>query len=86
MGFPTRKNMNKALKEYDAKIDSKKRITIRNPFFDYYHVIEQENGVIILEPRKLVDPLNISKKTLDSMDKSIKNLEKGKVHGPVKLK
>ena len=86
MGFPTIENMDKALKEYDAKIDSKKRITIRNPFFDYYHVIEQENGVIILEPRKLIDPLTISKKTLDSMDKSIKNLEKGKVHGPVKLK
>lgn len=78
--------MDKALKEYDAKVDSKKRITIRNPFFDYYHVIEQENGVIILEPRKLIDPLTISKKTLDSIDKSIKNLEEGIVHGPVKLK
>ena len=78
--------MELTLKSYDAKLDSKKRITIRNPKYDYYHVIEQDNGVIILEPRKLVDPLVISKKTLESIDKSMENLEKRKVNGPVKLK
>lgn len=64
------------LKSYDARIDSKKRITIRNPLYDYYHVTEKENGVVILEPRLLVDPLTISKNTLDSMDKAVENVKK----------
>ena len=78
--------MELVLKSYDAKLDSKKRITIRNPMYDYYDVVEQENGVVVLEPRKLVDPLTISKNTLEGMDKAIDNLENGVVYGPVKLK
>lgn len=73
------------LKSYDARIDSKKRITIRNPLYDYYHVTEKENGVVILEPRLLVDPLTISKNTLDSMDKAVENVKKGIVSKPIKL-
>ena len=78
--------MEKIAKTYDAKIDSKKRITIRNPKYEYYHVIEQENGVVILQPRKLVDPLTISKNTLEDMDKSVENLNKDIFYGPVKFK
>lgn len=77
--------MEAVLKSYDARLDSKKRITIRNPKYEYYHVVEQENGVVVLEPRELVDPLTISKKTLDSMDKAIENIEKGEVYGPIKI-
>lgn len=86
VGFPTDVFMKLTLKNYDAKLDSKKRITIRNPKYEYYHVTEQENGVVILEPRELIDPLSVSKKTLDSMDKSMDNIEKGVVYGPIKLK
>ena len=78
--------MEATLKTYDAKLDSKKRITIRNPKYEYYHVTEQDNGVVILEPRELVDPLTISKKTLASMDEAIENLDKGVVFGPIKVK
>lgn len=78
--------MEAVLKTYDAKLDSKKRITIRNPKYEYYHVVEYENGSVLLEPRELVDPLTISKKTLESMDKSMENVKKGKVYGPVKIK
>jgi hypothetical protein len=78
--------MEKIAKTYDAKIDSKKRITIRNPKYEYYHVIEQENGVVILQPRKLVDPLTISKNTLEDMDESVSNLNKGISYGPIKFK
>ena len=78
--------MEAVLKTYDAKLDSKKRITIRNPKYEYYHVVEKENGVVILEPRELVDPLTISKETLDTMDESMENVEKGVVYGPVKIK
>ena len=71
-------------KTYDAKIDSKKRITIRNPKFEYYHVTEYKNGKIGLEPRELVDPFIISKKTLEGMDKAIDNINKGAIYGPIK--
>ena len=77
--------MEAVLKTYDAKLDSKKRITIRNPRYEYYHVIEQENGIIILRPRKLIDPLTVSEKTLSDMDKSMENIKDDKVYGPVKL-
>ena len=77
--------MEAVLKSYDARIDSKKRITIRNPKYEYYHVVEQENGVVVLQPRKLIDPFVISKKTLKDIDKSMENIEKGVVFGPVKL-
>ena len=78
--------MEAVLKTYDARLDSKKRITIRNPQYEYYHVVEQENGVVLLEPRELVDPLTISKETLDNMDMSMENLKKGVAFGPVKIK
>ena len=75
--------MAKAVKSYDAKIDSKKRISIRNAQFDYYHVDELDDGTIVLSPRVLVDPFDISKNTLGMMDESIKNLKNGKVSNPV---
>lgn len=77
--------MELTLKTYDARLDSKKRITIRNPKYEYYHVVEKENGVVILEPRALIDPLVVSKNTLKTMDKSIENVKKGVVSDPIKL-
>ena len=77
--------MEAVLKSYDTKIDSKKRITIRNPKYEYYHVVEHSNGVVTLEPRKLVDPLTVSTSTLNDMDKSMDNIEKDKVFGPIKV-
>jgi len=70
---------------YNGKIDSKKRITIRNPKYEYYNVTEHENGVIVLEPRTLVNPLEISENTLKMMDESIENLKDGKVSEPIKF-
>lgn len=77
--------MELTMKTYDAKLDSKKRITIRNPQYEYYHVVEQDDGVVVLKPRKLVDPLVISKKTLETIDKAMENLENGIVSDPIKL-
>ena len=78
--------MEAILKTYDVRLDSKKRITIRNPKYEYYHVVEQENGVVVLEPRQLIDPLTVSKKTLKMMDESVDNINKGVVYGPIKVK
>ena len=77
--------MSLAVKEYDARIDSKKRITLRNTSFEYYHVQEMLDGVIILEPRELTVPFQVSSNTLSMMDESIENLKKGKVSAPIDL-
>lgn len=77
--------MEAVLKTYDARLDSKKRITIRNPKYEYYHVVEQENGVVVLEPRQLVDPLTLSKKTYEQMIEDAENAKKGIVSKPIKL-
>ena len=45
---------------YDAKIDMKKRITLRNTKYEYYHVEEYDDGRILLEPRQLVPPLEVA--------------------------
>ena len=85
VGFPTEVHMEATLKTYDVRLDSKKRFTIRNPKYEYYHVVEQENGIIVLQPRKLIDPLTLSARTLKQMDKSMENVKKGVVYGPVNL-
>ena len=77
--------MQAASREYDAKLDSRRRITIRNAGFEYYHVQELNNGVIILEPRELTVPFQISSNTLSMMDSAVENLKAGKVSEPVEL-
>ena len=74
-----------SIREYDAKLDSKKRLTLRSTNFDYYHVQEMDNGVIVLEPRELTAPVQISANTLTMMDQSMQNLRAGKVSEPVDL-
>jgi len=73
------------IKEYDAKIDMKRRVTLRGARYDHYHVREYEDGRIELEPRELVAPFEVSKRTLDMMDKSIKNLRNDGISGPIDL-
>lgn len=48
------------IKEFDAKVDSKKRITLRGALYEYYHVQVLDNGSIILEPRELTVPSQFS--------------------------
>jgi hypothetical protein len=52
------------VKEYDAKLDSRKRITIRDAEYEHYHMWEFEDGRIVLEPRVLVAPNPVTAKTL----------------------
>ena len=74
-----------AVKTYDAKIDSKKRITLRSALYEYYHVEEYDDGRIILEPRELVPPFQISEKSLAMMDLSMENLKQGKESSAIDL-
>ena len=73
------------LKEYDAKLDSKQRLTIRGAEYQYYNVKAYDDGHIELLPRILVDPNEISKKTVEMMDKSIKNYRAGKYSAPINV-
>lgn len=57
-----------AVKEYDAKLDSRKRLTIREAEYDHYHVQEFEDGTIVLEPRVLVAPNALTADTLRDSD------------------
>lgn len=74
-----------SITQYDAKIDLKKRLTLRGANYDFYHVQEYPDGRILLEPRQLIAPLELSKKTLKTLDSSMANFKKGKVSKPIDL-
>jgi hypothetical protein len=71
-------------KEYDAHVDSKKRVTIRGANHGFFRVIHRKDGTILLKPRALVDA-PVSGKTLRGMDAAMKNLRAGKQSKPVDL-
>lgn len=72
-------------KDYDVHIDTKKRVTLRGARYQYYNVKEYDNGCIVLEPRELTIPESIFARTLDDMDRAIRNFKIGKVSEPVDL-
>lgn len=74
-----------AVKNYDVHIDSKKRVTLRGARYQYYNVKEYDNGCIMLEPRELTIPEEISSRTLSGMDQAIRNFKLGQVSDPVDL-
>ncbi|NOX17199.1 MAG: hypothetical protein GXO87_02835 [Chlorobi bacterium] len=71
--------MSKIKKEYEAKLDGKNRLTVKEAQYSYYQVSEFDDGTVLLKPRVLVDPETISEDTLKMIDKSMKNFSKGKV-------
>ena len=77
------------LNEYDTTIDSKFRITVRgkarNKLYKNYHVKIYTDGHIVLEPRVLVHPDQISEKTLKMMDSAMENYAKGNYSESVDL-
>ena len=52
------------VREYDAKLDARKRLTLRDAGYDHYHVRELEDGTVVLQPRVLVSPNDLTAKTL----------------------
>ncbi len=73
------------VKEYDTRLDSKNRFTVRGAQYDFYHVMEYDDGHIEMQPRVLVDPFEISKNTLAMIDSSVTNMQLSKVSEPVDL-
>lgn len=76
--------MKTVLREYDAHIDSKKRLTLRSALYEYYHVSELSDGRIVLEPRELV-PVSVSGNTQQMMDTAVENFKAGKVSEEIDL-
>ena len=74
-----------ALKDYVAHLDNKKRITLRGASYEYYNVKEYGNGCIILEPRELALPKDISARTQSDMDQAVRNVKRGKVYPSIDL-
>ena len=74
-----------ALKDYVAHLDNKKRITLRGASYEYYNVKEYGNGAIILEPRELALPKDISARTLSDMDQAVRNVKRGNVSPSIDL-
>ncbi len=73
------------INNYDVHIDSKKRVTLRGARYQFYNVREYDNGCIMLEPRELIIPKEISSRTLSSIDQAIRNFKLGQVSDPVDL-
>ena len=71
--------MESAIREYDAKLDSKKRLTLREAGDEYYHVSVLPDQRIVLEPRVLATPFEVSENTLKMMDRAVENMKNGKV-------
>ena len=74
-----------AVKSYNAKVDSKKRITLRNASYEYFHVEEYDDGRILLEPRELTKPFQVSVRALKMMDSSMENFKNGNVSNPIDI-
>lgn len=74
--------MNSIIKQYDAKVDSKKRITLRDSKYEYYSVTTYEDGTISLEPRILVSKNDLAlKKGYNAFLKLRENAEKNGTAG-----
>lgn len=75
--------MEAIVKTYDAKLDNKKRLTIRGTRYDFYRIQEFDDGTLVLKPRILVDPDELSENSLAMMDSSIENFKRGNVSKPI---
>jgi hypothetical protein len=72
-------DMEAVIREYDAKLDSKKRLTLREVGDEYYHVSVLPDQRIVLEPRVLTTPFEVSENSLKMMDSGVEKMKKGKV-------
>jgi hypothetical protein len=73
------------VKEYDAHLDAKKRVTLRDAQTEYYAVKVFSDGRVMMEPRVLVSPEHVSKRSLKMLEASAKNFKAGKVSEPIDL-
>jgi hypothetical protein len=75
----------KVLDQYDVAADAKKRVSLRNSKTKYFHVQALSNGCYLLEPRVLVPPQAVPRRTLKMLEQSVTNLKKGLASPPIDL-
>jgi len=71
-----------AVREYDARVDTKKRVTLIGTQYKHYHVREYADGRIEMLPQELV---KVSAQTVEMMDRAMENLNKGIEGKPLDL-
>jgi hypothetical protein len=69
--------------EYEAELDKRKRLVIREAEFQHYHVSKYEDGTVVLEPRVLTAPSMISRRTLLDMDETMTAFGEGRAGPPI---
>jgi hypothetical protein len=74
-----------APKEYRARIDSKKRLTLRGAENRDFRVLHRKDGSILLKPLVADAPEPVSASALRAMDKAVRNLRAGKRSKPANL-
>ena len=70
------------VREYDARVDTKKRVTLRGSKYRNYHVREHADGRIEMFPQELVE---VSELTVEMMDRSMESYDNGMVGRPLDL-
>lgn len=65
------------LVEKEIKLDSKKRATLSGAEYEHYHMVVYDNGTIVLEPRMMVAPPELSENTLSMIDRSMASVKQG---------
>jgi hypothetical protein len=66
-------------KEYRARVDAKKRLTLRGAEGRDYRVVHRKDGSILLKPLLVQIPEPVSARALREMDKAVRNLRAGKI-------
>ncbi len=82
---PKTRKMVDTVMAYDAAADSKNRVSLRGAKAKYFHVMALSDGSYLLEPRVLVPPAAIPKRTLQMLEKSVRELKQGRASAPVDL-
>ena len=70
------------VREYDARVDTKKRVTLRGTQYRNYRVREYADGRIEMRPQELAE---VSARTVEMMDRAIENLDKREAGKPLDL-
>ncbi|CAN5230689.1 hypothetical protein BH24GEM2_BH24GEM2_18570 [soil metagenome] len=75
----------KPVVEKEVRLDSSNRVTLPRPRHTFYAMKQYANGTIVLEPRVLVHPEDVSRRTLQEMDVAMRNLKNGRASERVSL-
>ncbi len=68
--------------EFDVKKDERNRVTLKDAAYDYYHAKVFDDGHIEFYPQVLANA-SVSVRTVEAMDRAMRNFAKGRVGAPM---